>query len=105
MVGTSIVKNIDPKILSKDYDITKSSAYSLEETAKVIETSKANPDVVVLHSLTNNLKTEQPRIKKLVDNTILKWPTTHVMVSMFVCLFVWCLTTHQPLWVISVRRY
>ena len=21
------------------------------------------------------------------------------------CLFVWCLTTHQPLWVISVRRY
>ena len=21
-----------------------------------------------------------------------------------VCLFVWCLTTHQPLWVISVRR-
>ena len=23
----------------------------------------------------------------------------------FVCLFVWCLTTHQPLWVISVRRY
>ena len=41
------MKNIDPKILSKDYDITKSSAYSLEETAKVIETSKANPDVVV----------------------------------------------------------
>ena len=24
---------------------------------------------------------------------------------MFVCLFVWCLTTHQPLWVISVKRY
>ena len=22
-----------------------------------------------------------------------------------ICLFVWCLTTHQPLWVISVRRY
>ena len=21
------------------------------------------------------------------------------------CLFAWCLTTHQPLWVISVRRY
>ena len=21
------------------------------------------------------------------------------------CLFVWCLTMHQPLWVISVRRY
>ena len=26
-------------------------------------------------------------------------------VYLFVCLFVWCLTTHQPLWVISVRRY
>ena len=24
---------------------------------------------------------------------------------LFVCLLVWCLTTHQPLWVISVRRY
>ena len=26
-------------------------------------------------------------------------------VKAIVCLFVWCLTTHQPLWVISVRRY
>ena len=82
LVGTSIVKNIDPKILSKDYGITKSSAYSLEETAKVIETSKADLDVVVLHSLTNNLKTEEPnscveKLNKLIDNTILKWPTTH----------------------------
>ena len=25
--------------------------------------------------------------------------------TLFVCLFVWFLTTHQPLWVISVRRY
>ena len=25
--------------------------------------------------------------------------------SIFWFLFVWCLTTHQPLWVISVRRY
>ena len=24
---------------------------------------------------------------------------------LFVCLFVWFLTTHQPLWVISVSRY
>ena len=24
---------------------------------------------------------------------------------LFVCLFVWCLTTHQSLWVIGVRRY
>ena len=27
------------------------------------------------------------------------------MMSVIVCLFVWCLTTHQPLWVISIRRY
>ena len=25
--------------------------------------------------------------------------------SYIVCLFVWCFTTHQPLWVISVRQY
>ena len=25
--------------------------------------------------------------------------------GLIVCLFVWFLTTHQPLWVISVRRY
>ena len=36
--------------------------------------------------------------------------TTRPVVSgaydcLFVCLFVWCLTTHQPLWVISVKRY
>ena len=31
----------------------------------------------------------------------------HVLLNtlLFVCLIVWCLTTHQPLWVISVRRY
>ena len=27
------------------------------------------------------------------------------MSLVLICLFVWCLTTHQPLWVISVRRY
>ena len=26
-------------------------------------------------------------------------------ICLFVCLFVWFLTMHQPLWVISVRRY
>ena len=26
-------------------------------------------------------------------------------ISYMICLFVWCLTTYQPLWVISVRRY
>ena len=25
--------------------------------------------------------------------------------SNVVCLFVWCFTTHQPLWVISARQY
>ena len=30
---------------------------------------------------------------------------TRYLFLFFVCLFVWCLTTHQPLWVISVRRY
>ena len=27
------------------------------------------------------------------------------IIKEIVLLFVWCLTTHQPLWVISVRRY
>ena len=30
---------------------------------------------------------------------------TYKKMILFVCLFVWLLTTHQPLWVISVRRY
>ena len=30
---------------------------------------------------------------------------TEEILSVIVCLFVWCLTTHQPLWVISVKRY
>ena len=28
-----------------------------------------------------------------------------LLISQYNPLFVWCLTTHQPLWVISVRRY
>lgn len=87
LVGSSIIRNIEPKILSKDYEISKSSAYSLEETAKIIENTSSDPDVVIFHSMTNNLKTEDPRqclekLNEIVEKTEQKWPSTHVMVSM-----------------------
>ncbi|MEW8548148.1 MAG: hypothetical protein AB2693_31990 [Candidatus Thiodiazotropha sp.] len=87
LVGTSIVRNIDPKILSKDYAITKSSAFSLEETAQVIKNTKVEPNVVVFHSMTNDLKTEDPgtcvdKLNNIVKSTIQKWPSTKVMISM-----------------------
>ena len=87
LVGTSIVRYIDPKILSKDYDISKSSSYSLEETAKVIDNANSPPVVVIFHSMTNNLKTEDPsscvqKLNDIVDRVVQKWPSTHVMISM-----------------------
>ena len=87
VVGTSIMRNLDPRFLSKDYFTTKLSAYTVEEAGKVISNSKAEPDVVIFHSLTNNLKSEDPsdcvkKLKDVVHSTILKWPLSHVMVSL-----------------------
>ena len=87
LVGTSIMRNIDPRFLSKEYFTTKLTAYTVEEASTVISNSKAEPDVVIFHSLTNNLKTEDPAdcVKKLSDvvhDTFLKWPLSHVMISL-----------------------
>ena len=47
---------------------------------------------------------------KKVNNAIKKIENTHIDrssdgINKIICLFVWFLTTHQPLWVISARRY
>ena len=87
LVGTSIIRNIEPKYLSKDYDIKKSSAYTLDETAQLIKDSKSDPSAVIFHSMTNDLKTEDPAtcvnsLHDIVDTTLQKWPSTQVMISM-----------------------
>ena len=52
---------------------------------------------------------DQNRVLLVLSYTFSQYLITYfqreLSIILFVCLFVWCLTTHQPLWVISVRRY
>ena len=81
------MRNIDPRFLSKEYFTTKMTAYTVEEAGSIISKSKAEPDVVIFHCLTNNLKSEDPaecvqKLSAVVDDTVKKWPLSHVMISL-----------------------
>lgn len=60
LIGTSNIDGIMADKLSSEVNITKSTAYTLEETKEVISDLNSKPDVVILHSLTNDIKTYTP---------------------------------------------
>ncbi|VDI80844.1 Hypothetical predicted protein [Mytilus galloprovincialis] len=59
LMGTSNTENIDPRI-SPDYNVHKVTAYTLDETEKNLQKLESEPNVIVLHSLTNELMNKTP---------------------------------------------
>ena len=57
VIGTSNTEGIDPSKLSTKFDTNKITAYTLEQTQKEVRKLNTIPDVIVLHSLTNDLET------------------------------------------------
>lgn len=57
IIGTSNTKGIDPSKLSTKYETIKKYAYTLMETEEMIDqmSEEDHPDVIVLHSLTNDV--------------------------------------------------
>ena len=86
-MGTSNINGIRPEKLSQYVDVTKVTAYTLDETRSKIETTETRPDVVLLHAFTNDIKTHTPEecIEKLevITNIISsKWSNTKTIVSL-----------------------
>ena len=57
LLGTSNISGIRPEKLSQYVDVTKVTAYTLDEKRSKIETTETRPDVVLLHAFTNDIKT------------------------------------------------
>ena len=87
LLGTSNIKGINPEKLSSKTCVTKKVAFTLAETEDAVKSYTSKPDVVVLHSLTNDVKTLPPEecVTKLDDVVQLitsKWSGTKTIISL-----------------------
>ena len=55
LIGTSNLTGINEDKLTTEVNITKEIAYTFAETSQKITQSSLNPDIVILHTLTNDL--------------------------------------------------
>ena len=87
LIGTSNINHINEYKLTTSAKVTKLIKYKLDETRDAVQNHNANPDVVVLHSLTNELKEKSPQncVDALVDivNIIQnKWMEAIIILSL-----------------------
>jgi len=60
LIGSSNTNGINPQKLSSNYNLNKIQAFTLEQTEREIRNLHPTPSVLVLHTLTNDLKTKTP---------------------------------------------
>ena len=84
LFGTSNISWIRPEKRSQYVDVTKVTAYTLDETRSKIETTETRADVVLLHVFTNDIKTNTPEEKHEVNTYVIssKWSNTKTIVSL-----------------------
>ncbi|CAC5362498.1 unnamed protein product [Mytilus coruscus] len=85
-VGTSNIQVIHVEKLTQAADIKKVIQYTLDDTSEFLSTFTDTPDMLVLHSLTNDLKTKQPtqcidRLFDIVSEASSKWPLLKCVIS------------------------
>ncbi|CAC5393182.1 unnamed protein product [Mytilus coruscus] len=85
-VGTSNIQGIHVEKLTQAADIKKVIQYTLDDTSEFLSTFTDTPDMLVLHSLTNDLKTKQPtqcidRLFDIVSEASSKWPLLKCVIS------------------------
>ena len=87
LIGTSNIDGINEGRLTTAANVTKIIAYRFNDTTKAIRSYTNTPNLVVLHSLTNEIKSKNPEtcIKDLEDIIWLiqsKWPAARVVISL-----------------------
>ncbi|VDI84200.1 Hypothetical predicted protein [Mytilus galloprovincialis] len=85
-VGTSNIQGIHVEKLTQAADIKKVIQYTLDDTSEFLSTFTDTPDMLVLHSLTNDLKTKQPtqcidRLFHIISEASSKWPLLKCVIS------------------------
>jgi hypothetical protein len=87
LIGTSNIQGIDETKLTHAAKVTKFTAYTLEETINCISRLVQEPNIIVLHVLTNDLKTKSPQLcanqlSDVVSSIFEKWCTVKIVVSL-----------------------
>ncbi|CAC5409833.1 unnamed protein product [Mytilus coruscus] len=86
LMDTSNTESIDPRI-STDYSVHKVTAYTLDETEKELQKLESEPNVIVLHSLTNELmnKTSNDcvdRMTTISDDILTRFHNIKIVISL-----------------------
>lgn len=86
LVGTSNIKGIQENRLSNHVSVEKVIKYTLSDTADYLSEIVMEPTVLILHSLTNDLKRKDPKkcVEEVYDiavNVCKKWPLVKILVS------------------------
>ncbi|CAC5367058.1 unnamed protein product [Mytilus coruscus] len=87
IIGTSNTQGIDPTKLSSKFLTGKIKAYTLDKTEEAIQTIDDIPDVLVLHSLTNDLTTKPKeecvnKMDKIIEDTHKRHPDLKIIISL-----------------------
>ncbi|CAC5370016.1 unnamed protein product [Mytilus coruscus] len=87
LIGTSNTNRIDENKPFTAVDITKAKAYALDAAHQVISTSQCNPDVIIIHSLTYDVKNKNPnecmeKLQMVVESISSKWKEAETKVSL-----------------------
>ena len=87
IIGTSNTNGIDPRKLSSRYTANKITAYTISEAETEIQNLTPTPDVIVLHSITNDIKTDTPvncvnKMSNLVKKGLETNPQSKIIISL-----------------------
>ena len=87
LIGTSNINYIKPDKLTQAVSVSKINAFTLDDTVHKVESSSGNPDVVILHSLTNDIKNFTPeqcvdKMDVVVNKISTKWENSKIIVSL-----------------------
>lgn len=87
IIGTSNTEKIDPQKMSTHYDVNKITAMTLEDTKTAIKSLNATPDVLLLHSITNDIKLHSAetcvsKLTEVVNTAAHHYPRTKIIVSL-----------------------
>jgi lysophospholipase L1-like esterase len=88
LIGTSNFKKIREQKLTSFANVSKTLAYTLDETLNYVESFNGNsPDVIVLHPFTNDIKIMEPKqcldqLEHIIHVIKEKWPNSKLIVSL-----------------------
>ncbi|VDI32908.1 Hypothetical predicted protein [Mytilus galloprovincialis] len=87
LIGTSNIKGIDPNKLSSKYSAEKHEAFTLEQTDHVIQELEVTPDILVLHSLSNAVRSTPNEksieyLHTIIDSAKEKFNDTKIVISL-----------------------